>query len=720
MLKPDWTKLPADILSIILEYVGDPITYVNVQLTCLAMYHRLKMGTNPSQLHWKSRLKQDFPNFNIPEETGQDYLLLYKERFRVRKQKMVSMLNSFNQWFLPSYFRLCNKIRWNRYTLEKFENIPPPPGLLGMTPHAQRLYSIWSSFGDNESLLLLASRHGRRDLLQFFYSDAAKHYTNGKTRNAEGMILLHWAASYGRLEEVQRLTADSNSLNIACNDGKTPLHLACEYGHWAVVDFLLRSKATHLPDSKGMTPLHYAARYGHHKILARLASEDIDFNVCNLAQETALHLAASHGYVESVKVLLSKNIDVNKEQAGQTALELAAAANHHVVVKLLISHPHTKPVKEQTLMTAARRNYHLVFRQLLERPVDQRLLDNMLVDAAIYGRFEVARVVLEKAASANVAVDLGRCLDVAIDKKWLAIVKLLLDKGADVHRMREDGSTPLHTACLSGDIEITREVIQKTTTPDVLDGLGHTALYLAASSGALEIVRLLILQGANPYTLFMSYAPIMITCEHPEIAQCLILLFAADTCNLGLAVDLLDKGISLEWVMLAKVRALVRAKIYGNYEVVTLLNLWILKSSSSEQSLLQQVIEILELPIVRRFAPAQDVFVFSYQIAATLKFTWQSFISNGGNPLLQANFLMKSLLAHERKIPQEKLCFIMKFILPPVDPAKNNVHMINPTAAEAAKRKLGFLSPPGAKKPCQQPRSSQQSKEPSATIRPKQ
>ncbi len=63
---------------------------------------------------------------------------------------------------------------------------------------------------------------------------------------------------------------------------------------------------------------------------------------------------------------------------------------------------------------------------------------------------------------------------------------------------RPDGSTPLHAAAVSGDIDrIRAELAAACADPNVRDSGGNTPLHRAAAAGQLEAVRALIQGGAN-------------------------------------------------------------------------------------------------------------------------------------------------------------------------------------------------------------------------------
>jgi len=78
-----------------------------------------------------------------------------------------------------------------------------------------------------------------------------------------GYGLLHMAAANGLVERVKFFLSRGASKELRANGGATPLHVACEKNHAAVVLTLLEAGASHeTVDDKGRTPLHTAAAFG--------------------------------------------------------------------------------------------------------------------------------------------------------------------------------------------------------------------------------------------------------------------------------------------------------------------------------------------------------------------------------------------------------------------------------------------------------------------------
>ena len=63
------------------------------------------------------------------------------------------------------------------------------------------------------------------------------------------------------------------------------------------------------------------------------------------------------------------------------------------------------------------------------------------------------------AKSTSAGGDLATLLRIACDKGFVVSVKALVEKGADVDAVGEDGSTPLEAACRAGSVKVVRELV---------------------------------------------------------------------------------------------------------------------------------------------------------------------------------------------------------------------------------------------------------------------
>lgn len=77
------------------------------------------------------------------------------------------------------------------------------------------------------------------------------------------------------------------------------------------------------------------------------------------------------------------------------------------------------------------------------------------------------------------------------------IVKLLVEKGAQVNFADYEGRTALHEACYYGHMGVAEYLLEKGATIDVEDNYGQTPLFRAVQGGRHDIVSMLVDRGAK-------------------------------------------------------------------------------------------------------------------------------------------------------------------------------------------------------------------------------
>lgn len=71
------------------------------------------------------------------------------------------------------------------------------------------------------------------------------------------------------------------------------------------------------------------------------------------------------------------------------------------------------------------------------------------------------------------------------------------DARGDVNFKGENGWTPLHFACLNGNIDLVNTFLFEQADIDAETGLNHTSLHVAAQKGYADLVQVLINAGAD-------------------------------------------------------------------------------------------------------------------------------------------------------------------------------------------------------------------------------
>lgn len=216
------------------------------------------------------------------------------------------------------------------------------------------------------------------------------------------------------------------------------------------------------------------------------------------AEVALAFVLSSHSHGESVN--LSNNLDLK-------LLRLAIRLGYDALTTLLLERSgHVSQNSGrlyELIVLAAGQGCILVVNFLLERGVNIHCQGSFLplLSAVFSGRVAVVRLLLEKGADIE-SKDLGgrTPLHGAAFTGQLAVVKLLLEKGADIETRHQCDQTPLHNAAALAKSEL-EDVIQflldKGAEVDSRDETGRTPLSRAAGKGWLVVAKLLIEKGAD-------------------------------------------------------------------------------------------------------------------------------------------------------------------------------------------------------------------------------
>ncbi len=119
-----------------------------------------------------------------------------------------------------------------------------------------------------------------------------------------------------------------------------------------------------------------------------------------------------------------------------------------------------------------------------------------LIDAAKKHDFKQLQELLEKEGDVN-ANSGGTALMWASYEGQLDMVRLLLEKGADINFKGNNGGTALMYACVKGDPEIVKLLLENGADVDAKDGSLMTALMWASYEGRPDVLRMLLEKGAD-------------------------------------------------------------------------------------------------------------------------------------------------------------------------------------------------------------------------------
>ena len=422
-------------------------------------------------------------------------------------------------------------------------------------------------------------------------ADIAIADTNGRTP-------LHSAANNDNREVMKVLLDKGANIASVANDGRTPLQLAADEGHLEIVKILLDKGADVATINKnGWTPLHSAVYEGHIRVVKALLDKGADTATFTLEGWTPLRLAAFKGHLEVVQILLDKGADIaTVDKEGWSPLHSAASNNQLKVAQLLLdkgADPTVITSHGWSPLHSAADGDHFDYFDMTRDWLCEDIVDFSFPRHQVKKnrRVELMKLLLDKGADIAVASSAQwTLLHAAAQNGHSEIVKFLLDKGADIAMTDSTGWTPLHAATQNGHSEIVKLLLDKRADIGVADSTGWTPLHAAAQNGHFKIVKLLLDKDADiAVTDSAGRTPLHEAAQkdHSEVVKLLLdkganvaVTDSTEWTPLHVAVYysdcemvklLLDKGADIATTTLTGWTPLHHAAYKGNFETVKFL-----------------------------------------------------------------------------------------------------------------------------------------------------
>ncbi len=253
-----------------------------------------------------------------------------------------------------------------------------------------------------------------------------------------------WEAVFiGDLKVVRQAIADGTDVNARNPQfGEPMLSTAALMGHTEIMTFLLEKGADiNARNGDGNTALHAAAFLGRADAVELLLEHGVDANIRNNQGGSAIDSATlDWGITQGILEFLKIEVDAAEVKAGRAK-----------VVRLLTIHSKNAP-QSHNLWKASANGDLSAIKNALENGSDLNALDPQfgippLGWAAINGQTAVVKLLLEKGANINNRHrDGSTALHSAAFLGHVETVKLLLEKGADINIRKDDGMRPIDVA----------------------------------------------------------------------------------------------------------------------------------------------------------------------------------------------------------------------------------------------------------------------------------
>ncbi|NOY76196.1 MAG: hypothetical protein GXP32_10480 [Kiritimatiellaeota bacterium] len=252
-------------------------------------------------------------------------------------------------------------------------------------------------------------------------------------------------------------------INEKDDDGWTPLLYALRYDMPEIAETLIaKGGKVRIASNEGWSPLHYAVRYSIPSIVTVLLDKGAEINATTNALRTPLALAPfnkKHG-VEIAKLLIARKASLDKgDDGGFTPLHRALNKKRYAIVRLLVEagadiHNAKNHLGNTPLLYAIKKKCGLeIISYLIDHGANVNFKNKDMHNALDYDIFyhdrkiELAETLLKHKIELNKRdYGGGTPLHNAVHKKCLAMVKWLLDHGADKTIKNNAGKTPLEVA----------------------------------------------------------------------------------------------------------------------------------------------------------------------------------------------------------------------------------------------------------------------------------
>eukprot|EP01135_Chromosphaera_perkinsii_P005942 Nk52_evm10s373 gene=Nk52_evmTU10s373 len=362
--------------------------------------------------------------------------------------------------------------------------------------------------GDNNGMAAIhwGALYGKAPILKLLlkHPDCNLYSTDDRLRTA-----LHWSVFNTDIKVMKCILEADAFIDPFDESNLTPLMLAASNDDSKHVDVLLEYGADPtIIDKMGRNAIHYTA-FNVHTTNAKFFAEDYPhfLDIQDVEGRTSLHLACALGNVPVILTYLKGGSDIDiQDNQGKTPLMISCIYGHKRAAHALIEHDALLDTRDRHGATAlhycARNNFIDLIKLLISKGADVTLPDNQ-------GRIPISWAI--QMCHTNGLGLLGKTLDGAniIDKAGSSLVHIAAlsgnieavrffeESGNDLDLLDKNLRTPLICSIISGNFAVVEYFLQKNVDIHVKDIANMTAVFYAAVQGKTDLCKELFNRGAD-------------------------------------------------------------------------------------------------------------------------------------------------------------------------------------------------------------------------------
>lgn len=321
--------------------------------------------------------------------------------------------------------------------------------------------------------------------------------------------------------------SESARINARNTREETPLQLASRFGHVEATTELLKAGADfNAQNNRGNTALHLACYGAYVEVAKRLCDAGADSNIKNEKGNRPIHLSRFSGdwvlsgnvnqviylqrnlykFIQMIQLLQKYHADLNSQNfKGKTFLHLflsSKCANKHNIQGTILERLSLDRFNLQAKDHKGETVLHYACRSACFYD-DTRVLEFLLEKGADCNAPDYAgNTALHQVCAVNTVMGGGydgdggginTNLTKGMERRQIAVVKLLLNAGSKVSAQNDNGNTPLHVACKksSCDGELVRTLIKACQSRDeinIKNHSGRTPLHVSCMRAEIGII----------------------------------------------------------------------------------------------------------------------------------------------------------------------------------------------------------------------------------------